>query len=258
MEEPESSIGQVDGRIQKAVEHLREGRPAEAVETLEALVEREPENAAAYQELAAAQFKLLRFKPAAAAAQRALELDPSLHRPHGILAWIALNRRRYDEAEAALRAQLGALPQDEPGHRAAVHNQLGFLYFRRRRYDEAKAALGRALQLVPERAVPRFNLAMLYLRTRQRGAAQEELERLLALPELPDRVAHAAHFNLGHLYARQGRYGTTRRHFAQALQHRPSVEGYVYRALPWLARLPRAAPLAVLFLFAVVGWILLK
>lgn len=240
----------VSGPLAEAVEHLRRGRPAQAVQVLEALVEREPDNAAAHQELAVAQFKLVRFGPAAKAARRALELDPSLHRPHGILAWVALNKGRYEQAQAELQAQLEALPAEEPGQRAAVHNQMGFLYFRQKRYEEAERALGQVLALVPERAAPRLNLAMVHLRLKRWDAAEEELEQLLALPEVPENAAHTAHFNLGHLYARRGRYKLTREQFARALEIRRSLPAYIYRAIPVLARLP-------ISVLAVVGLILL-
>ncbi len=217
---------------------IEEGQVAEAVHLLEDLVRREPENAAAYQELAVALFKAVRYGAAGKAARRALELDPSLHRPHGILAWIALNKGRYPEAEQELHTQLAAVAGEDSGRRAAIHNQLAFLYFRQKRYQDAEKALEQAQSLAPDRPVPRLNLALLHLRLKKWGQAAAELEDLLSWPKLPPEVAHTARFNLGHLYARQGRYPEARAQFAQAVALRPNLLGRLYQAVPPLARVP--------------------
>jgi tetratricopeptide (TPR) repeat protein len=244
--------------LEQARAHLAAERPAEAVALLEKLVQQEPGNALAYQELAKGYVGLVRLGEAVAAARRALELDPSLARPHGILAWVAMNRGRYGEARAELHAQLEALPADDAGYRAAVHNQLGFMDFQHERYPEAEAALREALRLAPAEAIPRFNLAMVYLRTRRREEAQAELERLLGQAGVPKDVAHSAHFNLGHLYARRGRYDAAREQFAGAMALNPTWLARLYRAAPFLARFPLGVVFVVLIVLALIVWNLLR
>jgi tetratricopeptide (TPR) repeat protein len=217
---------------------IGENQPAEAVPMLKDLVKREPDNAEAHQELAVALFKTIRYGPAVKAAQQALELDPSLSRPHGILAWVAMNKGRYDQAESELQAQLEALPADDLGHRASVYNQMSFLYFRQKRYEEAEKALGEAVALVPDRPIPRLNLALLHMRIKAWDQARSELEQILAMPDLLQEVAYTARLNLGHAYAHLGRYDDAREHFAQAAAVRRTILTTLYSALPLLARVP--------------------
>jgi len=236
---------------------LQARRPAAAVRLLEGLVEREPHNALAHQELAVALAAAARYTPAVQAARRALELEPALARPHSVLAWIALNTDRFDEAEAEYRSCLAAIPETERAERAAVYNKLAMVDFRREAYRPAADTLMRALELDPQNAAYHFNLAMLYRQVGQARDCQAQLERTLALPEVPETIAHTARFNLGHLYARQGRYQQAREQFAQALALRRTFLGRLFQRLPFLARfeLPALAmylALAIVVLTAVL------
>ncbi len=224
--------------LAEARAHLEAGRPQEALRLLEPLVEREPTNALAYQELARALAEASRPGPAVRAARRALELDPSLARPHGVLAWVAVSQGRYEEALTEHRAHLEALPEEEGERRAAIYNNMATCFFRMRRPEEARSALQQALALAPERPTYRYNLAMLLLHLRHPGEAQVELERLLTLPDVPPEIALMARFNLGHLYAHQGRYGEARQQFLRAQEVRKTFPGWLYSRLPFLARFP--------------------
>ncbi len=240
--------------LAEARAHLEAGRPQEALRLLEVLVEREPTNALAYQELARALAETSRRGPAARAARRALELDPTLARPHGVLAWIAVTQGRYEEALAEHRAQLEALPEEERERRAAVYNNMATCLFRMKRPQEALSALRQALALDSERPTYRYNLAMLLLHLRQAEEAQVELERLLSLPEVPPEIALMARFNLGHLYARQGRYGEARQQFLRAQEVRKTFPGWLYSRLPFLARFPAYLLLIILMAIALLFW----
>jgi Flp pilus assembly protein TadD len=239
-----------------------------ALALLVKLAEQEPDNALVHEELAAAYVEGREYGAAVESARRALALAPTLARPHGVLAWVAINKGRYAEAENELRAQLQALPEEDVDGRSAVHNQLGYMFYHRRRYEEAENELRAALDLAPRRAVPRFNLAMMYLRSRQREEAQSELEQLLALPDLPDHLTYSAAMNLGHLCARQGRYGDAREHFRRAAGLRvPGSRGLLpipglspaafYRTFPFLARFGFGIGLVLLIIVVTIVWFLL-
>lgn len=238
--------------LAQAQAHLQARRPAEAARLLQGLVERQPDNALAHQELAMALAARARFGPAAQAARRALEIDPSLARPHGLLAWIALNTGRFEEAASEYRALLAAIPEAETAERAAVYNKLAMVAYRRKHYQESAETLQRALALDPQNAAYHFNLAMLYRQVGQERDCQSQLERLLALPEVLPTVAHAARFNLGHLYARRGDYGQARQQFAQALRLRRSFLGRLFRQAPFLARLELPTLVLLLVLAAAI------
>lgn len=228
---------------------LHEQKPAEALRLLEGLLKQQPRNAPALAEQAAALADLARPGPAAQAARRALEIDPSLDLPHAVLSAVAVRQGRLDLAESELRARLQVLPESDAARRAAVFNQLGVLHYRRQRFDEAREALGRALALTPDAPILRYNLAMLHRRARSWDAAAAELERVLAAAEVPQDLAYLAHVNLGHLYARAGRYRAARDQFSGALRLRWSALAWFYRAVPFLARF---SPLSLLIVLLVI------
>lgn len=224
-------------------------KPAEALRLLEALLKQQPQNAPALAEQAAALADLSCPGPAAQAARRALEIDPSLDLPHAVLAAVAVRQGRLDLAESELRARLRALPADDVARRAAVFNQLGVLHYRCRRFSEAQEALGQALALTPDAPLLRYNLAMLHRRARRWEAAAAELERVLAAAEAPQDLAYLARVNLGHLHARAGRYSAARDQFSAALRLRRSALAWFYRAVPFLARF---SPLSLLIVLLVI------
>ncbi len=229
-------------------------RPAEAVRLLKELTRREPGNAAAFQELAAAHCDLNQHREAVQAARRALELDPHLYRPHGVLSWVALKQGRNEEAEAELLAQLQTIPPEHAARQAAVHTQLGFVQFRQKRYDDAEASWRQACSLDPAEELPRFNLSRLYLATKRQEEAIGELEQMMALPDLSEGMAYRVHLDLGQLYARQGRYADARAQFDLALALRRTFVGTVYRTVPLLARFPLYVLLVVLLIVALILW----
>jgi tetratricopeptide (TPR) repeat protein len=256
MSEQSPAAGSVPDRLAEARALLEKGQGGEAIRLLEALAQQEPANALVHQELARALLQARRLGAAARAARRALELDPALYVPHGVLAHVALNQGQYDVAEAEYRARLAAGPAEDKVGQSEVLNMIGVLHFRQKHYDEAARLLAQALELQPQSPTMRFNLAMLHARTRQWAEAQQELEKLLALPDVPEGIAHAAHLNLGHIYARQGRYQDTRAQFDQALLLHPSFIGRLYRVLPFLARLQPEVLLRIVLVIGVIVFLI--
>jgi tetratricopeptide (TPR) repeat protein len=247
---------------------LEERKIGPALDLLLKLAAQEPDNALVHQELASAYCEAREYGAAGESARQALELDAALARPHGVLAWVAINKGRYAEAEHELRAQLDALPEADADGRAAVHNQLGYMFYQRRRYEEAEAEMRAALDLAPQRVVPRFNLAMMYRQARQWEEAQSELEQILTLPDVPGHLTYSVSMNLGHLCARRGRYDDAREHFGRAAEMQPpgasrflAIPGFsparFYRAVPFLARFGFGLGFVVLIIIVVIVWILL-
>ncbi len=232
--------------LDDARRHFEEGETEEALQLLQGLVEREPDNALAQQELARALLQLNRLQPAAKAARRALELDPKLYLPHAVLAWVAMAGGRFKEAEQEWQARIDASPPEDLAGKAAAYNQIAAIYYRSRRYDKAEELMHQAMELQPENLSMRANVAMLHLQLGQFKEAQAELERILAQPGVTERIAHVAYLNLGHLYARSGDYAKARELFTQDVEVHPSFLGRFYRAVPFLARFQPANLLRIL------------
>jgi eukaryotic-like serine/threonine-protein kinase len=162
--------------------------------------------------------------PAAAAFERALDLQPQGFWPNFYQGLCAYRLRRYEDAVGAFRACITLAPESaevfhnramaytalgqtdralrdydralrlDPELTAAALNR-GILHHREERHDEAIADLERALDAGADPAVVHYNLALVYLARRDRGAAQASLR--LALQHNPEhREARILHDRL--------------------------------------------------------------
>ncbi|HVS15835.1 MAG TPA: tetratricopeptide repeat protein [Thermoanaerobaculia bacterium] len=177
-----------------------------AVEQLEAALELDPHNPVAWSGLADASALLGLYSVvpaaetmprAAAAAERALALDPDLPRAHASL---GLVRYLYDwswsEAEAHFRRALKLDPDD-----ATTHHWLAMMLTALGRSEEAVAQAERAVAAGAESRVVQIKAATVFAA----AGRLERAERQLAdcLQRFPD--AALAHRELGYLRLRQGR-----------------------------------------------------
>jgi hypothetical protein len=71
---------------------------------------------------------------------------------------------------------------------------------------------------------------------------------------VPADVAYLARVNLGHLYARQSRYGEARAQFVEAFKLRRSFFAWLYRTIPFLARFRPTTLLIVVLVIVLIVW----
>ena len=131
------------------------------------------------------------YRPALAAATRAIELDSSLAEAYAARAQVQLPRWRWNEAEADLRKAIAIDPRFAPGHQ-----WLGELLMVRNRIPEALAALKRASEIDPVSPViaSSYSMALSLARRDADAVAQArrgvDLDSTFFLPRLVLGVAH--------------------------------------------------------------------
>lgn len=154
--------------IRGSIEHFREA------------LRLDPDFALAYSGLADAYVLLFEYNTmspdeaiplARAAAERALELDPTLAEPHTSLAEVLAAERSWEGAEARFRRAL----ELNPGYLTA-HHWYGWLLTHLARHDEAIQYLRGAKALDPLSAIVRQDLAAAYYHARRFREALDESE----------------------------------------------------------------------------------
>ena len=207
-------------------------------------IDAEPQYAPAYAGLAdsyslLANYSILptrdAFPRAAAAAARALELDPNSPEAHTALGFVkhhydwdwagaeaeyrralALNpssgvtRLRYSELLCNLGRHDEAVREIRQAHDLAplslvISSNIGRMLYYARRYDEALVELQKVLTLDPSRAYARIHLAFVYEEKGDCASAIEEMKKAVAL------IGRGEGPGLAHIYAKCGELAEARR-----------------------------------------------
>ncbi len=184
---------------ERALEASGDGRPEDAIEHLNAALERAPDYYDARIKLGAEQLALDRFREAEAAFARAYDL-----RPDGELAPLNLGVVHYREGD--LSAAGGRLEDAAASFQRAIdflqeairlnplsgdaHFYLGATLYKAGIYDAAEELLHRALNLAEGHAQARLTLVNLYARQSRFDDALEQAEAFLEEnPDSPQRAA---------------------------------------------------------------------
>ncbi len=161
---------------QVALQHLEEGRPALAMETLDMAIEGYPDSAA----LRGVRGSLLLQEGRSAAAladlNKAVELDP--HNPM-VLTNRAQAYRNFDRIDEAM-ADLDSAIELDSGFMAARFNR-GSLAFEAGKYARALADFDACVAADPESAAPYFNRASVHDAMGNRELAIADLKRFLEI-----------------------------------------------------------------------------
>ena len=128
---------------------------AEAIWRL--VLQRDPDNAVAYNNLGNALVDQGRYAEAEAAFQEAIRIDSDFALPYYNLGRVLNNRERYAEAEVAYREAI-RIDSDF----VLAYNNLGNTLLNQGRYEAAEAAYREAIRLDPDYAVAYNNLGYLY------------------------------------------------------------------------------------------------
>ncbi|MGC2518098.1 MAG: tetratricopeptide repeat protein [Burkholderiales bacterium] len=125
------------------------------------------------------------LRAAAAAFQRALDLDPRFARAHYQLGNVCQDEKRWTEAEEHFRAALTIAPAH-----AEAHNNLGVVLQMLGRLAEAQASYARAAELKPALTQPYLNLGRMLEQMGRRAEAIDWHRKGLAHSEQPETFRH--------------------------------------------------------------------
>ncbi len=182
--------------LEIALVHQRAGRLLEAERLYREILERQPENAAAWHLRGVVSFQLDKAAEAATYIARAVELKPDFAEAHSDLGVAYQALGKLNEALASYQRALQLMPShaDAQFNLGTVLKQLGML-------DQAAVAYGRAVELKPNDAQAWNNFGIVFRELGQLTAAEECYRRALAIR--PD-FSEACN-NLGVIYREQSK-----------------------------------------------------
>jgi tetratricopeptide (TPR) repeat protein len=222
-------------RIDQAERLLTAGRPWEAMEILEQVLEHHPDEVVALNKLAIAQAELGAFASAQATLQRAREIDEGHVATHVNLAAVATRTGRWDEALGHSRAAVERGPQN-----ARAHRTKGGILISMGRFDEAIETLETAVTLDARDPSSRMMLADTLARMDRLEEAATQMDQTVSLwPDFFD-----AQIGLAHVSLRLGRVDRARAALeaARALQPADPQVATLARRLETVAGTQRERP----------------
>jgi tetratricopeptide (TPR) repeat protein len=217
-----------DGAFNAGLAHLKDGRPAVALEEFKKAVKIDPKNALYYKGLAVAYAQLAdlcppadevcrqdKLKESIAAARKGLELNPLYVDIHNDLGTALLKAGKRDEGKRELLTAFN--DATNPTQEVTARN-LGQASFEERNYDEAINWFRTSIARNKVYADPYLGLADAYMATGRQDEALLALEA--GIKEAP---AHPALLlALGEAYQRAGRLNDARIRLEQAAQKDPT------------------------------------
>lgn len=167
--------------LERAEELKLQGEHEEALLLLEHLLQDDPENVAALEEVADNELNLENFDRARAAAQRALHLDALSYTAHYILGYILSHEEKWEEALTHLK-EANRLKANNP----EILRCLGWALFRGGQRPQGIVTLERALNLDRESVYTLCDLGVVHLELKNFKKAKALFQRALDLE--PDNV----------------------------------------------------------------------
>jgi Tfp pilus assembly protein PilF len=153
-----------------------EGKHSEAIAILEELVLEDPENVAAFEEIADNELSLGNDERAARAANRAVGLDESSYTGHYILGFLHSRRREWLQAVSALKRANKLKPNN-----AEILRCLGWALLSNEERAQGLVTLERSLNLDTENSLTLTDLGVAYLELGNRDKAKTLLHRALEI-----------------------------------------------------------------------------
>jgi tetratricopeptide (TPR) repeat protein len=164
-----------------AYEALRAGNYSQAATLLERVVELEPKDKTAWNNLGLAYMGQRQVDRAIDAFKKQLEINPYHEQANTHLGRAYLQQRRYPEAETAFKKQLELNPLDKYAH--AI---LGHQYVEMERYDAAIPVLEKAISLSSEDASLHVEIGTAYLNSNKNEQALASFARAAELAPTPN------------------------------------------------------------------------
>lgn len=175
---PELTAAQLN---RSGYEALQAGNYAQAVTLLKRVVELEPKDRTAWNNLGRAYVALRQVAPAIDAFQKQIEVNPYDQFAYNYLGLAYASEREYDKAEAAFLKQLEVNPLDK-----FTPSSLGALYLDRRNYEKAAEQFEKGIALDPESSWLHYQAGKSYLHLKQVDKATAAFDRAVSLAPNPN------------------------------------------------------------------------
>jgi TolB-like protein len=162
------------------------------------------------------------YARAAAAAEKAIAIDPSLAEAHASLAYVRKNQFQWQAAERAFQRAL----ELKPGY-AAAHHWYSIFLTQHGRFAEAITEIKTAISLDPLSVPANLQLGSLFLVARRYDSALAQLEAGLQM----DAGAAIGHRTLGETYTHMARFDLAHASFERATRLTgPTADDYELKA----------------------------
>ena len=164
-------LGGGDGLAHIAVALQERGVPDQALELAQAAVTEAPRSAVTHDALGWIHLSAARWDEAAAALERAIDLDPDFYPPYVSLGDTYVRQQRLEDALAAYQKAAALLQRST----RAFEGQ-GYVHLRKGQLEEAERAYRRAAELQPQSGTAHAGLALVHLQRGQLDLAQKEAQ----------------------------------------------------------------------------------
>ena len=163
---------------------VEQGKTQEALEAVKTALKLDPKYADAHYYLGFIRYQLSEYKPAVKSFKKAIKLNPYFTDAHNHLGLVYREMQEYDKALEEFHI---ALNDKSYRSQEKIHFNIGHLYLARKMYPEAIASFQKAIQLSPAYLRGILGLGTAYARSGQKGLAEKELQRVVALdPDSPE------------------------------------------------------------------------
>ncbi len=214
------SLGEL---VQQGNAAQKAGNYAEAERIWQRIIQSDPEDANAYNNLGNALYDQGKLEEAIAAYRQAIALDPKSTYAYYNLGTALYHQGKREEAIAAYRQAIALDPK-----LALAYNNLGIALDDQGKREEAIAAYRQAIALDPKLALAYNNLGIALDDQGKREEAIAAYDQALSLPDdtsgTPTTAHTAAHNNLGLLLQEQGKLAEAISEFEKATQIDPNYD----------------------------------
>lgn len=170
-------------RLEQAEQLKLAGQYREAIIILEQLLEEDPGNVTALEEIADNELSLEAYERAETAAQQAIQLDAKSYTGEYILGFVRSHEAQWDEAVAHLKRANRLKPNN-----GEILRCLGWAMFHQGHRPEGVVTLERALNLDHENALTLCDLGVAYVELRNLKKAKALFGRAIELDPANDRA----------------------------------------------------------------------
>jgi tetratricopeptide (TPR) repeat protein len=175
--------GSSEAFLEKAKEQLQKGNPKEAVGYLNQAIDKDPENARAFNMRGAANFELKDYANALLDYEKAIKLDPKDYKPYFNRASVKMEKSDWEGALNDCEKATEIQPDT-----AEIHVKSGIIHSALLRIPEAINDFDKALKLNPKETNALYNRGNIYFQTKDFENAEKDF---LAAVKVDSRFAKA-------------------------------------------------------------------